>query len=84
MTDKLSVVCSCGVPNCRELGWPHEWDPIAAEDTCILCGYARFVGIRFDPILGVVYIYKREPIITAPYVRWGCGYAHVKCAEQES
>ena len=24
--------CSCGVPGCRELGWPHEWNP--SLDSC--------------------------------------------------
>lgn len=45
-------ICSCGVPGCRELGWPHEWDPIACGDTCILCGAARTVGLRIDPVKG--------------------------------
>lgn len=26
--------CSCGDPDCRELGWPHTWDP--SMDDCIL------------------------------------------------
>lgn len=30
------VDCSCGVKGCPELGWPHEWNPIAAGDTCVL------------------------------------------------
>lgn len=27
--------CSCGVPGCPELGWPHEWWP--DMDDCVLC-----------------------------------------------
>lgn len=75
------IDCSCGVPECRELGWPHEWDPIAAGDNCVLCGFARLVDIRVDPVRGVIDIYERAPVITAPYVRLGSGYAHAACAE---
>lgn len=80
----VSPVCSCGVTDCPELSWPHEWDPIAASDTCILCGYAHTVGLRIDPVKGVVYLSERAPVITAPYVRWGSGYAHLACAEAET
>lgn len=32
-------LCSCGksVYECREFGWPHEWDPVATGDDCTLC-----------------------------------------------
>lgn len=28
--------CSCGTPNCSELGWPHEWNPVDCNDSCAL------------------------------------------------
>jgi hypothetical protein len=30
---KVPTPCSCGVEGCRELGWPHDWDPLAGGDT---------------------------------------------------
>jgi len=72
------------VAGCAELGWPHEWDPIAAGDSCILCGQARVVDLRIDPVRGVVYVYEPAPVITAPYVRWGAGYAHAACVPGEA
>lgn len=41
MTATLAInkECSCGVPDCPELGWPHEWDPTDCNDSCVLdCG----------------------------------------------
>lgn len=60
------AICSCGIVDCRELGWPHEWDPAVAGDSCaLLCAAGFFASEK----LGV------------DYVRYGSGYAHVDCLE---
>lgn len=74
------VACSCGVPGCRELDWPHEWDPIAASDTCVLSPGRRPVGIAVRDGQ-VVTLVERDHAVTAPYVRLGSGYACASCAE---
>lgn len=33
-TERRPTACSCGVEGCRELGWPHEWDPLVNGDSC--------------------------------------------------
>lgn len=81
--------CSCGVEDCRELGWPHEWDPVAAGDECNLVepfGLTAFVlgdpdprNVVYDPgddtgpLLGI------RHRVRAPHVRWGSGYACAAC-----
>jgi hypothetical protein len=30
------AICSCGDVTCRDLGWPHEWNPIDTGDSCTL------------------------------------------------
>lgn len=36
----MNKECSCGVPDCPEFGWPHEWDPTDCNDSCaLLCSY---------------------------------------------
>lgn len=60
------MTCSCGVVDCPELGWPHEWDP--SIDDCVVCidGAPLDVGDVEGPL--------------GP-VRWGSGYAHRTCVE---
>lgn len=75
-----AVPCSCGVPDCRELGWPHEWDPIAAGDNCTVTPPPAIYAV----VDGVVRCWPPENTphcVTAPYVRWGCGYACATCVE---
>lgn len=75
----MSVACSCGVPDCCELGWPHEWDPIAAGDSCILARATPWdIVIRDDQ---VITRYKAPHAVTEPYVRTGSGYACRACLE---
>ena len=87
----MTVACSCGTPDCPELGWPHEWDPVAAGDECLLVepfGLTAFVmgdpdprNVVLDapdddgPLLGI------RHRVRAPYVRHGSGYACALCAE---
>lgn len=73
-----AVACSCGVDDCRELGWPHEWDPIAAGDTCVLSNGTRPVGIevRGDRVVTLAVVDHR---VREPYVRHGSGYACADC-----
>lgn len=77
------IECSCGVPGCPELGWPHEWDPIAAGDSCSLSNGTRPVGIviRDGKVVTQVVI---DHFVTEPYVRWGSGYACVECVERQT
>ncbi len=35
MNAREALVCGA---DCGGLGWPHEWDPIAMGDTCLLGG----------------------------------------------
>lgn len=86
-----AVACSCGVDACRELGWPHEWDPIAAGDSCVL---GVLIGLRVfefgtsDPA-STIYdasdvdgpLLELPHLCRTPYVRWGSGYACAVCAE---
>lgn len=70
-----AVDCSCGVPDCRELGWPHEWDPIAAGDSC---------SAQAPPVMIVTYLGEPEQgphPVTEPYVRYGSGYACAECVD---
>ncbi len=77
----MTVECSCGVAGCRELGWPHEWDPIACGDSC---------AIIPPPVMtftiGERVIYSPPDHtphrVTEPYERWGSGYACVPCIER--
>jgi hypothetical protein len=73
------IACSCGVDGCRELGWPHEWDPIAAGDDCSVGGLGenphRFATIIDGRIVSEPMGHK----VAAPYVRWGSGYACEEC-----
>jgi hypothetical protein len=90
---RLSV-CSCGVPDCPELGWPHEFDPIALDDDCTLGHGPGSGGLRAfhfgdpDPAFA-----RHDPgdyagpmldvrhAVREPYVRHGSGYACVACSE---
>lgn len=75
-----TVACSCGVEGCRELCWPHEWDPIAAGDDCIVGGLGENPH-RFATLLpgGRLAVSRHGHEVTAPYVRHGCGYACEEC-----
>lgn len=90
----VQVECSCGVAGCRELGWPHEWDPVAAGDDCTL-GHGPGSGglrafafgdpdpafVRVDPgdYTGPILDFRHA--VREPYQRWGSGYACVACVE---
>ena len=87
------VDCSCGVPGCPELGWPHEWDPIAAGDECVLGSAPGLRAFRLgdpDPV-NTVYdasaiegpLLDMRHLVREPHVRWGSGYACAACAEAE-
>ena len=70
-------------PGCPELGWPHEWDPIAAGDDCAVGGLGENPH-RFGRWIGGQLV--TEPMghkVTAPYVKVGSGYACVECAAAE-
>lgn len=76
------VQCSCGVPGCRELGWPHEWDPIAAGDDCVIGGLGEsplVLGLILPG--GRIVNVRTGHKVAAPYVRHGSGYACVGCVE---
>jgi hypothetical protein len=81
-----AVACSCGVPDCRELGWPHEWDPIAAGDSCsIIPPPAILTATLGDDGYERVRCWPPDHTphrVTAPYERWGSGYACVPCIER--
>ena len=89
MTDQPSaqsapqVACSCGVDGCRETGWPHEWDPVAAGDTCALSVGSRPVGMVIRDGR-VVFRCVIDHLVTAPHVRWGSGYACAGCVGRRS
>lgn len=72
------IVCSCGVVGCPELGWPHEWDPVACGDTCVLSGQ----GNPHVFTVGGVTLPTSHPV-AAPYVRVGSGYACAGCVEEQ-
>jgi len=89
-----TVDCSCGVPGCPELGWPHEWDPIAADDECLAVepfDLRAFLLGDPDPVDVVLTREQAEIIggpllgirhrVRAPYVRHGSGYACQTCVE---
>jgi hypothetical protein len=92
----MSVACSCGIDGCRELGWPHEWDPVAAGDECALGdpggGALRVFALGDPDPVDVVYdagrvdgpLLEVRHLVRAPYVRWGSGYACAVCAEGEA
>ncbi|MGH2936924.1 MAG: hypothetical protein ACRDPE_02260 [Solirubrobacterales bacterium] len=70
--------CSCGVVDCPELGWPHEWDPIAAGDNCIIVPPPVHVIVVGDEVS--VWPPESAPHkVTEPYVRYGSGYACAGC-----
>jgi hypothetical protein len=73
----MAAVCSCGAPDCSELGWPHEWDPIAASDTCVLA-VDEVVALLPPHYRGT--IIERAHVVRAPYVKIGSGYACAECA----
>jgi hypothetical protein len=78
----MSVACSCGVDGCPELGWPHEWDPIAAGDDCSIGGLGG-TPIVLGTILpgGRIVNVRTGHKVTAPYVRYGSGYACAGCVD---
>lgn len=78
-----AVDCSCGVADCRELGYPHEWDPIAAGDDCIVGGLGETPHV-FAVLLpgGRLAVERTGHKVTAPYVRLGSGYACAGCAPE--
>lgn len=90
------IVCSCGVPGCPELGWPHEWDPIAADDSCTLGGLgsgalrAFYAGdpdpvlVRVDPGGYSGPLLDFHHAVREPYERWGSGYACRSCVDAEA
>lgn len=71
--------CSCGITDCPELGWPHEWDPIAAGDSCSAGQPPAIFTCSLQQLLSG----WQPPVhkVTEPYVRYGSGYACVECAE---
>lgn len=84
----IVVACSCGVPNCPELGWPHEWDPIAAGDACVIVpppttyiGTLEENGSIETHFIGSMLGIDQPHRVQAPYVRWGSGYACAGCVE---
>lgn len=85
--DPIAVACSCGVPGCRELGWPHEWDPIAAGDRCAITPpptmFISTLGPEGEtPIYAGNMLGENVPhLVREPYERWGSGYACVECVE---
>lgn len=72
--------CSCGVDGCAELGWPHEWDPIAAGDSCVVGGLGENPHV-FGTILpgGRIAVERQGHEVAAPYERYGSGYACQSC-----
>lgn len=90
------IACSCGVPGCPELGWPHEWDPIVADDDCMLGHGPGSGGLRAfefgtpDPAFmrhdfggyGGPMLEVRHAV-RRPYRRWGSGYACAACVKEE-
>lgn len=76
----MSVLCSCGVMGCTELSWPHEWDPIAAGDDCIVGGLGENPHV-FAVLLpdGRLAVERTGHKVRAPYVRLGSGYACAEC-----
>lgn len=83
MTD---VACSCGVPGCPELGWPHEWDPIAAGDVCMAQPLPPHQIITLHEVDGHYVVTDHTALhkVSAPYARWGCGYGCLSCIEEAS
>lgn len=79
--DAAPTPCSCGVAGCRELGWPHEWDPLIGGDRCTVTP-PPIISTVID---GVARYWPPEDAphaVTAPYVRWGSGYSCVACVER--
>lgn len=80
LTVSGGVVCSCGVLGCRELGWPHEWDPIIAGDHCV----AQAPPVHRISILnddGTETLLNPPHRVSEPFVRWGSGYACAGCVD---
>lgn len=86
------IACSCGIPGCTEKGWPHEWDPLAAGDECVLgkaCWMSIFVAEEGDPahrahvVIGDGPALEVRHLVREPYVRRGSGYACRSCDEEE-
>lgn len=78
-----AVECSCGVLGCRELGWPHEWDPIAAGDTCTIVPPPVFT-LTIDNCVHYAPPECTPHFVTVPFERWGSGYACVGCIDIHS
>jgi hypothetical protein len=62
-----------------DLGWPHEWDPIASNDHCTAQEPA-WHAVSFLDDDGIETLLTAAHRVTEPYVRWGCGYACTGCA----
>jgi hypothetical protein len=75
------AVCSCGVPDCREFGWPHEWDPIACGDSCAIVPPPGLTVAVYLDAGTLVSCWHTPHRVTEPYQRWGSGYACVACIE---
>lgn len=70
--------CTCGVAGCRELGWPHDWDPLVNGDSCSVAPPPiGFVTVG-DTTMCWPLSHTPHPV-TAPYERWGSGHACVDC-----
>lgn len=84
-SDSVTVECSCGVPGCKELGWPHEWDPIAAGDNCLVIPPPVHIVdlIADDGTVQRTYFPSDSTphLVREPYERWGSGYACAECVE---
>jgi hypothetical protein len=74
----VTLRCSCGVDDCRELGWPHEWDPVAAGDTCTITP-PPMVTAQVGDVIRYFPPENTPHRVEAPYERWGSGYACVHC-----
>lgn len=75
------AACSCGVVGCAELGWPHEWDPIATGDSCVLAS-TKWHGIVVRDGR-VIDLYEPPHRVREPYVRLGSGYACAECVARQ-
>jgi hypothetical protein len=71
------------------MGWPHEWDPVAAGDECMAVepfGLTAFVAGTPDPRDIVLDVPDDDgPLlgirhrVRAPFVRYGSGYVCALC-----
>lgn len=65
------------------MGFPHEWDPIAAGDTCSITPPPGLMVVVLgdDGEARSVSCWHMPHKVRAPYEKWGSGYACVECIE---